>query len=92
MLKNVSVAIDDVAFAYNKDRHARIDSIVRSSLLCDFVYEYLADDGVTHGTVIDANVFRLVEQMVASAMIAQYDWDAKLWHERICPETPERAS
>jgi hypothetical protein len=77
---------DDVMGAGNvdhNDRCARVNSLVRSGLLCDFVHEYLFDDDVTYGTVIDVSVFRLIEQLVASAMIAQYDWDAELWHKRI---------
>ena len=81
MLKDAALTIaSDAEGASNvdyNDRLARINGVTH--LLCDYVYEWLLDDGVTYGTVIDVHVFRLIEQLVASAMIAQYDEDAKQW-------------
>jgi predicted RNA-binding Zn-ribbon protein involved in translation (DUF1610 family) len=92
MLKNVSMAIDDdVMGAGNvdpKDRDARINGI--TELLCDYVYEQLFDDDISYGTVIDLNVFRHIEWLVAAAMIAQYDWDAELWDKRIAGNATPR--
>jgi hypothetical protein len=85
MLKQATLTIASDAegagdIDYN-DRFARIDSV--APLLCDFVYEGLQEHGVNYGTVIDARVYAAIEHIVASAMIAQYDHDAKSWGEVI---------
>lgn len=78
MLNDVTktVAWDASGTEGERTREQRIRSAAEG--LCDYVYEYLADDGIDYGTPIDANVFRHVESLVASAMIAQYDADMKI--------------
>ena len=55
------------------DWFARIDSA--SAALVDWVYEYLADECVH----LDERRLAVVRRMVAVAMLAQHDYDAKMW-------------
>jgi hypothetical protein len=76
MLKAAARTIDEDAMGAGvdpTDRGARIASA--ASALVDYVYEYLLDDGVTYGSKIDLHVYRLMEGMVARAMLAQYEHD-----------------
>lgn len=77
MLKAAARTIDEDARGSagvdHTDRDARITSA--ASALADYVYEYLLDDGVSYGTVIDLRVYRLMEGVVARAMLAQYEHD-----------------
>jgi hypothetical protein len=76
MLKAAARTIDEDATGAgvdHTDRNARIASA--ASALVDYVYEYLLDDGITYGTEIDVGVYRIMEGMVARAMLAQYEHD-----------------
>ena len=59
------------------DRYERIKNA--SGCLIDFVWEYLADDGIDYGTVIDANVYAHIEALVAIGMMAQHKFDEERW-------------
>jgi hypothetical protein len=77
MLKAAARTIDEDATGAtgvdHTDRGARIASA--ASALVDYVYEYLLDDDITYGTEIDVGVYRIMETMVACAMLAQYEYD-----------------
>jgi hypothetical protein len=73
-MEDICQRITDYAFGGNpKDRSARIDDA--ASALVDWVHEQLIDRGVR----FDANDLCALRKMVAVAMIAQHDYDAKMW-------------
>jgi hypothetical protein len=72
--------LKDIAFAIEEDAHGANGELTRAERvrraadsLVDYVHEYFLDYNVEYGTTIDANVYRKIEGLVASAMIAQHD-------------------
>jgi hypothetical protein len=55
------------------ERHEIIDRAASS--LVNYVYEALQQRAVDYGTVVDAPVYRAIEQVVAAAMLAQHEVD-----------------
>jgi hypothetical protein len=84
MLQAAARTIDEDAMGAGvdyTDRNACIASA--ASCLVDYVYEYLLDDGVSYDTKIDGCVYRLIESMVARAMLAQYEYDQERCNDLI---------
>jgi hypothetical protein len=67
----------DIAFDIEEDAHGANGELTRAERvrraaysLIDYVYEDLLSDNIGYGTIVDANVYRKIERLVASAMIA----------------------
>ena len=73
-LKDVSLHVSEcLTGACGEMSRAEMVNTISSDLV-DIVFEYLASDGITFE---DQHTYRLIETLVASAMIAQAEYDMR---------------